>query len=52
MGSYYRVEVELPVEVDKTRGWELEVVGVDGKKMKGVRVVYPRKLAPCGEERP
>ncbi|MGH9891141.1 MAG: vWA domain-containing protein [bacterium] len=51
MAGYYRVEVELPEEVDKTRGWELEVVGSDGKKMKGVRVVYPRKLAACGGER-
>lgn len=48
MGEVYRVEVELPREVDKTRAWELEVVGADGKRRKGVRVVYPRKLVPCG----
>jgi Mg-chelatase subunit ChlD len=51
MAGTYRVEVELPREVEKTRGWELEVVGVDGKKMKGVRVVYPRKVAACGGEK-
>jgi hypothetical protein len=51
MGEAYRVEVELPREVDKTRGWELEVVDERAKKMKGVRVVYPRKLVPCGGSR-
>ncbi len=50
MGEMYQVEVELPREVDKTRGWELEVVDAAGKKMKGTRVVYPRKLARCGEK--
>ena len=48
MGEFYRVEVELPREVDKAREWELEVVDAAGKKRKDVRVVYPRKLAPCG----
>ncbi len=49
MGEFYRVEVELPREVDKAREWELEVVGADGKKRKDVRVVYPRRLAKCGD---
>ena len=50
MGEFYRVEVELPREVDKAREWELEVVDAAGKKRKDVRVVYPRRLAPCGAE--
>ena len=43
------VEVELPRAVDKPREWELEAVDADGKKMKNVRVVYPRTLVPCQE---
>ncbi|MCI0658831.1 MAG: VWA domain-containing protein, partial [Acidobacteria bacterium] len=37
VASYYRVEVELPRQLDKTREWDLEVVDGVGKRMKDVR---------------
>ena len=54
MGEFYSVEFELPVGVDKARGWKLEVVDAKGKRRKDVEVVYPRKLAPCAasDQRP
>ena len=54
MAEFYRFEVELPVGVDKARGWKLEVVDAKGKRRKDVEVVYPRKLAPCAasDQRP
>lgn len=47
MLRYYRVEVELAREVDKPRGWKLEVVDKRGKRRKDLKVIYPRKLVPC-----
>ena len=52
MAEFYRVEVELPQEVDKPRKWRLEVVDAHGKKRKDLTVVYPRKLMPCAVEEP
>ena len=48
MGEFYRLTVELPAEPDRLREWKVEVVGVDGKKLKDAPIVYPRKVAPCG----
>jgi len=50
MGEFYRLDVELPEEPDRLREWRLEVVGADGKKLKDVYTVYPRKLAPCASD--
>lgn len=47
MVEFYRVEVELPREVDKARGWKLEVVDAQGKRRKDLTVLCPRKLVPC-----
>lgn len=49
MKNVYQVVVELPREVDKPRKWKLEVVDEHGKKMKGVKVFYPRLLVPLEE---
>ena len=45
--NVYRLEVELPRDVDKPREWKLELVPREGVKVKELRVVYPRKLLPC-----
>ena len=52
MAEFYRVEMELPVAVDKARDWKLEVVDAKGKRRKDVEVVYPRKLVPCAAASP
>jgi len=49
MKNYYRLEIDLPVEVDKARAWKLELVKTPDKKRKGLRLAYPRKLLPCRE---
>ena len=43
----YVVEVELPAEMDKPRGWKLELGGPRADKLKDLQTVYPRKLLPC-----
>jgi hypothetical protein len=47
MGEFYRVEVELPEALKSAQEWVLEAVGDDGKRMKDVSVVYPRRVGPC-----
>lgn len=47
MTTFYRLEIELPQEVDKPREWRLELVPREGFKVKDLRVVYQRKLLPC-----
>jgi hypothetical protein len=42
----YIVEVQLPQGVDEPRRWKLDVVDNKGKKLKGVKLVYPRLLVP------
>lgn len=51
MGEFYRMEVELPVKVDKERQWGLEVVDEQGKKERDLTVIYPQKLWPCADGR-
>ncbi len=46
MENVYRLEVDIPSAIDKSRNWKLEVVDERGKKMKGVTVHYPRYLVP------
>lgn len=47
MGQFYRLEVELPVPVDKPRDWHLEMVNEHGKKAREWRVAYQSVLLPC-----
>jgi len=46
----YQVEVDFPAAIQKPGGWKLEVVGDDGKKLKGVEVAYPRLLVPLNSK--
>ena len=52
MEQGYRVEIELPWEIRETRAWTLEAVDRSSKKLKGIKVVYPRKVAACGGGKP
>ena len=47
MISFYRLEIELPQDIDKPREWKLELVPGMGFKPADFRVTYPRKLLPC-----
>ncbi len=47
IAGFYRLEVELPQQEDKWRGWKLEVMDEQGKKKKMLKVNYPRRLMPC-----
>ena len=47
MGEYYRMEIRLPLVVDKPRNWRLDVVDATGKVRRDVEVLYPRRLMPC-----
>ena len=47
MGEYYRLEIRLPLVVDKPRNWKLEVLDASGKVRRDVEVLYPRRLIPC-----
>ena len=42
----WRLEVAFPLPIDKPRPWKLEVAGPDGERLRGVRLVYPRIVAP------
>ena len=46
MENLYTIELELPFVVERSGKWKLEVVDERGKKMKGVKVIYPRLLVP------
>jgi hypothetical protein len=52
MAEVYRLDVALPMEVDKSRQWKLEVVDEQGKKRKDLKLIYPRRLAPCVAAKP
>jgi hypothetical protein len=43
----YRVEIELPREVDKWREWKLELSKEKRQQFKDARFGYTRDLAPC-----
>jgi hypothetical protein len=46
--EFYELRLQLPAEpITKPRRWELQVVDAQGKKRKGVHVIYPSELAPC-----
>ena len=47
MGEYYRLEIRLPLVVDKPRNWKLEVVDASGRPRRDVEVLYPRRVMPC-----
>ena len=49
MSDFYRLEIDLPLEVHKPQNWKLELAKSQDKKRKGLRLAYPRKLLPCGE---
>ncbi len=51
MTHAYKVEVELPVLVEKPSEWRFEVVGPDGKKLKTVELAYPRLLVPAEKKK-
>ena len=42
----WRLEVAFPQPIDKPRRLKLEVVGADGERLRGVRLVYPRMVVP------
>jgi von Willebrand factor type A domain-containing protein len=46
MREFYRLEIELPEEVDKPRKWKLEVSTDRGKKKEHFLAFYP-ELFPC-----
>jgi VWA domain containing CoxE-like protein len=46
--EFYELHLQLPAEpITKPLRWDLQVVDAQGKKRKGVHVIYPRELAPC-----
>jgi len=47
MGDFYRLDVRLPLTVDKPTKWKLEVTDAGGKPMRGVEIHYPQELMPC-----
>ncbi len=49
MSDFYRLEIDLPLEVHKPQNWKLELAKSQDKKRKSLRLAYPRKLLPCGE---
>lgn len=42
----YLLQVELPQRLGKPKGWQLSVVDAAGNPMTGVKLTYPRYLAP------
>ncbi len=47
MGELYRLDLRLPVTVDKPTDWKLEVTDENGRQNRRVEVHYPHKLMPC-----
>ncbi len=45
--EFYRLELELPKEVDKPTKWRLEAAKLMAGKNVHLRVNYPHKLQPC-----
>ena len=50
--AHYVLDVNTLEPIDKRRKWKLEVVDENGKKMKGVKVHYPRYLVPLEGPQP
>jgi len=51
VGTPYRLELRLPVTLDKPTKWNLDVIEANGKPGRRVEVHYPQQLMPCGEAR-
>lgn len=47
MGDFYRVELRLPMTLDKPTKWKLEVIDAKGRPNRQVEVHYPQQLMPC-----
>ncbi len=51
--EFYELHVELPAEpITKRQRWDLQVVDGQGKKRKGLYVIYPREFVPCAKGTP
>jgi hypothetical protein len=48
MGEFYRLELRLPVTVNKPTNWKLEVIEANGRPGRRVEIHYPQQLMPCG----
>ncbi len=48
MTGAYKLALELSEAVDNPRNWKLELVARDGFKPEDFRLIYQRKLLPCG----
>jgi hypothetical protein len=46
-GTPYRLELRLPVTLDKPTKWNLDVIEANGKPGRRVEVRYPQQLMPC-----
>jgi hypothetical protein len=49
--SLIELDVTLPAPLAKPREWNLEVVDASGRRHKQLEVIYPHRLAPCGQPR-
>ena len=47
LSTFYRVEINLPETVDKTREWKLNLTGFSKPQRDTLILRYPRLLAPC-----
>jgi hypothetical protein len=47
MLSFYRVDIDLPENVDKPQEWKLDLVGLDKFQKDNVVLKYPHMLLPC-----
>jgi hypothetical protein len=43
--EFYELQIELPVEVDKKRGWKLQLTRA--KELGRPTLLYPQSLVPC-----
>jgi hypothetical protein len=48
--QFYRLEIELPQPIDKSRDWQFEVVDQTHKGKLPLLLRYPRRLVPCGSK--
>jgi len=47
MTDFYVLQIEPSAEFRKPQRWDLELLDSQGRKRQDVRLIYPRKLAPC-----
>lgn len=47
MASFYLLEIKLPKEPEKPTELKLAAVDANGKKEKGLTVLYPQNISPC-----